>query len=213
MSCRLTLAALALLTFACTKKEDAAPASALAPASAPASASALASASASASALASASAPASPPDLRSFPSTPAGAQALVSELAKPSADPVSLTKQLRPTSADYKAIFDAPTAAKIDAVYSREWDKGSFVVSARPGQTEVKIVSATVADLKAKDDKAKDFPPAYANVAPHLVGAATLYRFEFVEPGKPSGSSYDGLVHVNGHWVLIPQPWRALDGH
>ena len=22
-----------------------------------------------------------------------------------------------------------------------------------------------------------------------------------------------GLVHVNGHWVLIPKPWRGLDDH
>jgi hypothetical protein len=24
------------------------------------------------------------------------------------------------------------------------------------------------------------------------------------------GMAFDGLVHVNGRWVLMPKPWRAL---
>jgi hypothetical protein len=50
-------------------------------------------------------------------------------------------------------------------------------------------------------------------VSSHLVGAARLYRFRFVEPGKEQGNAYDALSYVNGHWVLIPKPWRALDDH
>jgi len=150
---------------------------------------------------------------KAVPGTAAGAKALVSEFAKPGVDAAALTKQLRPTLADYKAVFDTKAATNLDAVYSPEWEKGSFVVSARPGQTEVKISSATVADLKANNEKAKDFPGGYAKVASHLVGNATLYRFRFVEPGQEQGMAYDGLVHVNGHWVLIPKPWRGLDDH
>ncbi|MDB4998562.1 MAG: hypothetical protein JWM74_5994 [Myxococcaceae bacterium] len=177
------------------------------------SASAVGSASGSASASASASPSAAPPDFKTFPNTPAGAKSLVSEFLKPGVDAAALSKQLRPASADYKAVFDAATAAKIDAVYSPEWDKGSFVVQARPGQTEVKISSATVADFKAANEKAKDFPSGYAKLAPRLVGASTIYRFRFVEPGQEQGNAYDGLVYVNGHWVLIPKPWRGLDDH
>jgi hypothetical protein len=169
--------------------------------------------SASALPIASASAPPAPPAdfFKTFPGTAAGAKALVTELAKPGVDAAALTKQLRPTLADYKAVFDAKAAANLDAVYSPEWERGSFVVSARPGQTEVKISSATVADLKANNDKAKDFPGGYAKVASHLVGNATIYRFRFVEPGQEQGMAYDGLVYVNAHWVLIPKPWRGLD--
>lgn len=132
---------------------------------------------------------------------------------KPGVDAPALTKLLRPTAADYKAVFDAKAAANLDAVYSPEWERGSFVVIAKAGQTEVKISSATVADLKANNDRAKDFPSGYAKVAAHLVGSSTLYRFRFVEPGQEQGNSYDGLVYVNGHWVLIPKPWRGLDDH
>ena len=78
--------------------------------------------------------------------------------ASPASTPPRLTKQLRPTSADYKAVFDAKAAAASTPSTPPEWDRGSFVVSARPGQTEVKISSATVADLKANNEKAKEFP-------------------------------------------------------
>jgi hypothetical protein len=198
--------ALAVGLAACSKKpDDQAPP--LPPPPASASASPLASASGSA------SPPSPPPDLKSFPNTAAGAKALVSELAKPGVDAAALSLQLRPTTADYKSIFDAATAAKIDRVYSPEWDKGTFVVSARPGQTEVQMASATVADIKAKNEKSKALPAPYAIVAAHLVGTATIYAFRFVEPGKTDGNTFDGLVYLNGHWVLIPRPWRGLDTH
>ena len=212
-------ALLALALVACSKSSsEAAPvatASApIAPASVSASPSASASGSASSSAVPSAAAPSAPLlDLKTFPGNAAGAKALVSEFLKPGIDAPALTKLLRPTTADYKAVFDAKAAANLDAVYSPEWERGSFVVIAKAGQTEVKISSATVADLKANNDKAKDFPGGYAKVASHLVGSMTLYRFRFVEPGQEQGNSYDGLVHVNGHWVLIPKPWRGLDDH
>lgn len=185
------------------------------PASPPAAPSASASASASVSVAAapSASASAPLPDFKTFPGTLAGAKSLVSEFVRPGVDAPALTKQLRPTTADYKAVLDAKAAANLDAVYSAEWDRGTFVVSARAGQTEVKIASATVADLKANNEKAKDFPGGYAKVTSHFVGNPTLYRFRFVEPGQEQGNSYDGLIHVNGHWVLIPKPWRGLDDH
>lgn len=215
---------LGLVLVACSKpttqvapagSASTAPVASLAPAAPSAVASAAPSASGSALPIASASASAPPAPhadfFKTFPGTAAGAKALVSELAKPGVDAAALTKQLRPTLADYKAVFDAKAAANLDAVYSPEWDRGTFVVSAKPGQTEVKISSATVADLKANNEKAKEFPGGYAKVASHLVGNATLYRFRFVEPGQEQGMAYDGLVYVNGHWVLIPKPWRGLD--
>ncbi len=226
----LSLVALALALVACSKPTSEVPPTASSSSSAPRaptvtvtvpssvmptapSPSAAASASAVASAAAPPAASAALPDLRTFPGTPAGAKALVTELARPGVDAAALTRQLRPTTADYKAIFDAKAAATIDAVYSAEWDRGSFVVSARPGQTEVKISSATIGDFKANNEKAKEFPGGYAKVASHFVGNATLYRFRFVEPGQEVGMAYDGLVHVNGHWALIPKPWRGLDDH
>ena len=222
------LLAAALVLSACKTGSDATPPSPSAsvsvsvssPASAAASASAALAGSASGSASAtptepaSASASASPArSFKSIPGTEAGAKQLASEFVKPGADTVALSKQLRPTSADYKSLFDPTTAAKIDAVYSKEWDAGSFVVKPGQGQTDVKIASATVADFKASSPKTKDFPGGYKKIASHLIGTSTIYRLQFVEPGKDAGNSYDGLTYVNGHWALIPKPWRGLDDH
>ena len=138
---------------------------------------------------------------------------MLAEFMKPGADHFGLSKQLKPTTADYKALFDAPTAAKIDGVYTKEWDAGNMIVSAKPGQTELKLASATTAELKAGTGNASEFPGGYRMIGPHLVGKHVWYRFKFVEPGKESGMTFDGLVHVNGHWVLVPKPFRGLDEH
>jgi len=31
-----------------------------------------------------------------------------------------------------------------------------------------------------------------------------------VKQGETIGLAFDGLVYVNGHWVIMPKPWRAL---
>ena len=38
----------------------------------------------------------------------------------------------------------------------------------------------------------------------------TIYRFKFVQPGKNIGMAFDGLVKVNGRWVIFPKPWRIF---
>ena len=77
----------------------------------------------------------------------------------------------------------------------------------------MKLFSATAADFKNATPKSKDFPSAYKKIASHLIGTQPIYRFQFIEPGKEQGNSYDGLTYVNGHWILIPKPWRGLDEH
>ena len=202
---RLALVILALPLTACPKSSTV---------DLPPSPSASDSASASASASGSDSASLAPPlpNFKSFPNTPAGAKSLVTALATPNLDAPAATILLRPSPADYKSLFDPATATKIDTLYSPEWDRGSFVIVVRPGQTDIKMFAATPADFKAANDKSKDFPN-YQRIAPHMIGGATWYRFRFVEPGQEGGNTYDGLVYVNSHWVLIPKPWRGLDDH
>jgi hypothetical protein len=147
-----------------------------------------------------------------FPATEAGAKALLEQFLKPGADHAALSKNLKPTTADYKALFDAESASKLDAAMTPEWDKGRMVLKPNAGQTELKLSSATTDDFKSGSAKAKEFPGGYKKVAPHLNAGVTLYRFKFVEPGKDSGMAFDGLAHVNGHWVIVPKPWRSLGG-
>ncbi|HSO33435.1 MAG TPA: hypothetical protein VLT33_12965 [Labilithrix sp.] len=209
----LLLALACAATPACKKKSETLPEPGESPSAPTTSTSVSTSAPAPTTATATAAPTAPAPSLKTFPGTEAGAKALLAEFVKPGADTAGLSAQLRPTTADYKAIFDPTLSAKLEKVYTPQWESGAFVVAPKQGQTTVLIDSATVAELKSGAPASKEFPGGYKMVASHLVGAARLYRFKFVEPGKTLGMAFDGLAHVNGHWVLIPKPWRALDDH
>ena len=139
-----------------------------------------------------------------------GVKAFLNQFVAANADYPGLTKGLHPSSADYKAMFDASTASKVESSQAKDWTKAT-IRPGKAGQTEVKVWSATGADLAAGKGNAKDFPEQYKKFGRHLVPGLTYWRFKFVEPGKDVGTAYDGLAFVNGHWAIAPRPWRALE--
>ena len=145
-----------------------------------------------------------------YPGTESGAKALLAEFVKPGADNATLSKTLRPTKADYDAVFLPDLAAKADAVYSPAWESGQLVVVPKAGQTEVKIAHATSDELKGWTGGATEFAGGWKDVGAQLKPGVTFYRFSFVEPGKDLGMAYDGLAYVNGNWRIFPKPWRAM---
>lgn len=145
-----------------------------------------------------------------FPGTEAGATSLLKEFLKPGADHAALSKQLRPTTADYAAVFDADSSAKVAAVYDPAWEGGQMVVAPKAGQTEVKVFSATSDEMKSWSGNAAEFAGGWKDAAPKLKPGLKIYRFKFVEPGKDLGMAFDGLIYVNGNWRIFPKPWRAL---
>ena len=145
-----------------------------------------------------------------FPATEAGAREVLSQFTKPGANAAALSLQLRPTSADYAAVFEGPAAAKLEAAYGPAWDKGAMVISGKPEQTEVRLSFATSEDLKTGGPGAQNLPGGYKDVATQLKRGVVIYAFKFVKPGQDLGMAFDGLTHVNGHWVIFPKPWRVL---
>lgn len=144
-----------------------------------------------------------------YPNTEAGAKALLGEFLKEGADHATLSKALRPTTADYTAVFEAEFAKAAEATYADAWEKGQMVLAPKAGQTELKLWSATTADLKAWNDKAASFPGGYKDVAAKFKDGLTIYRFKFVKPGEDLGMAFDGLVNVNGQWRVFPKPFRV----
>lgn len=145
----------------------------------------------------------------SHPATEEGAKALLAEFVKPGADHAALSRQLRPTADDYKAVFEPELAAKAESGYGPAWDAGQLVVAPKAGQTEVKVFSATSDELKSWSGSAAEFPGGWKDVAAQIKPGLRVYRFKFVEPGEDLGMAYEGLVHVNGHWRIFPKPWRV----
>jgi hypothetical protein len=145
-----------------------------------------------------------------FPGTDAGANSLAKEFLKPGADCAALSKQLRPTAADYAAVFEGDFGSKVAAVWDPAWDGGQMVMAPKPGQTEVKVSSATTEELKAGTGQANELAGGWKEAAAKMKPGLKVYRFHFLEPGKTAGMSFDGLIYVNGNWRVFPKPWRAL---
>jgi hypothetical protein len=145
--------------------------------------------------------------------TEEGAKSLLKQFVDPKADHEKLSKSLRPTAADYKALFDDAVAAKMEAAYAKEWDAGHMVIKPKnEKQSEIKLWGATGADLAEGKGHAKEFPGGYKKIAKHLSPTVTFYAFKFVERGKDAGMAYDGLAYVNAHWVIVPKPFHVEGG-
>ena len=146
-----------------------------------------------------------------FPGTDEGANKLAKEFLKPGADCAALSKQMRPTAADYAAVFEGDLGTKVAAAWDPAWDAGQMVMAPKPGQTEVKVSSATTEELKAGTGNANELAGGWKQIAPKMKPGLKVYRFHFLEPGKTAGMSFDGLIYVNGNWRVFPKPWRALE--
>lgn len=83
----------------------------------------------------------------------------------------------------------------VDEIYG---SLGSVERIAKPGQTEIHVFSGDA------------LPGGYTQQAAHLKPGLKVYGFEYVVPGEQHGMSYDGLVKLNGKWVMIPKMWRAF---
>ncbi len=144
-----------------------------------------------------------------FPATLEGAKAFVSQFVKKGADVEKLSKQLQPTHEDYLKVFNEEFAKKAEATYTPIWKSGVFVIRGKPEQTNVFVFSGTSDDLKQwKGTASQRFPGGYKNVAKEYNDGITIYCFKFIKPGEKYGMAFNGLVHVNGHWRIIPKPYR-----
>jgi hypothetical protein len=140
----------------------------------------------------------------------AGATQLLQHFLEPDADYRALTLKLRPRTEDYDAVYRQPLAGLLEKTHKPMWQDEGSAIMPKPGQTEILLGLTTTDNLIAKDSQLGEFPGGYEDVLSYMKPGNPIARFKFVAPGETLGMSFDGLVYVNGHWVLIPKPWRAL---
>jgi hypothetical protein len=144
------------------------------------------------------------------PGTDDGARALLAEFIKPGADVKALSLKLRPTKADYEAVFEKPFATRLEAMYDAPWKSGQIVIAGKPGQTEVLLRKVGTAEIRKWSSEASDvLPGGYKRIASDFKPGQTIYTFKFVKSGEKLGMAYDGLVYVNRQWRIFPKAWRA----
>ncbi len=153
---------------------------------------------------------ASRPAPASQPGSQANARAMLERFLAPDADIAALSQALFPTEADVRALYRDPLASTIVRDLLPRFKPG-VRFSPKPGQDSLIVVHATTDQLIDGDAVLRDFPGGYKEVLSYMNRGIPIVRFKFVENGKTTGLAFDGLVFVNGRWVLIPKPWRYLD--
>lgn len=143
------------------------------------------------------------------PGTKANAQQFLKQFLEPTADRVALTASLRPSEAEIRAVYAAPLADALVAMYNDMYQPG-IQIGPKEGQSQLLVWHGTTNSLRDGDPVLEDFPGGYGEVRQYMQGEYPIVRFKFVKPGESLGMAFDGLVHINGRWVLMPKPWRAL---
>ena len=138
------------------------------------------------------------------------AEALLRRFLEPGADLPALTADLAPTAQDIAAVYGEPLAGKLQAMYAQMFTPG-VQIGPKPDQNDLLVVHATTGELKSGLPIKDQFPGGYTEVLPFFIGDQPIVRFKFVKEGEELGLAFDGLIFVNGHWVLMPKPWRALE--
>jgi len=144
------------------------------------------------------------------PGSKANAQQFLGQFLDPTADLAALTAAMAPTPADIAAVYGAPLSGRLGEMYAKMFTPG-VRIGPKPDQNAVIVVRATTGSLKQGDAVLREFPGGYKKVLPYIIGDYPIVRFKFVVQGETLGLAFDGLIHVNGRWVLMPKPWRALE--
>jgi hypothetical protein len=108
--------------------------------------------------------------------------------------------KLKPTSAQIKAIAATPEDAALLSDYTEKLFASlpAEGLTAKEGQTTELVTGPS------------DLPGGYQQQAAHLNPKLAIHGFKYVAPGETIGMAYDGLVKVDGTWVMIPKMWRAF---
>ncbi len=144
------------------------------------------------------------------PGSEAHARALLTQFLLPGADRVALTAQLKPNEADIRAVYAEPLAGRLVQTYGQMFQPG-VAIGPNPGQSALITSRGTTAQLVRKDAILRDFPGGYNDVLQYFAADVPIVRFKFVKQGESLGMAFDGLIFVNGRWVLMPKPWRAVE--
>ena len=127
----------------------------------------------------------------------------------PYSERVRISKGLRPRRADYRAVYNRPFSDALETTNDRYWSD-SPVIRGKPGNTKLLVTVAMTDDLIDRKPVAGWFPGGYREVTRYLRRGFPIVRFKLVKPGNTLGLAFDGLVRVNGRWVFMPKPWRAI---
>ncbi len=122
----------------------------------------------------------------------------------------SVVAGLQPRDADFAKVFAAEAVERARHVYQQVWSRGLRMSRPRPSQTELHCAVSPAGMLLWPNELSNGFPGGYAGIASMLNPHRVWLAWKYVQPGQPSGVSFDGLVWVDDHWAWFPKPYRHL---
>jgi hypothetical protein len=137
-------------------------------------------------------------------------QALLEQFVRPNTNLAALTASLKPTPEDIRTVYAEPLATALVAAYEQAFAPGAAIAPG-DGQREVLSTFTTTFELKNGTGLLDKFPGGYKDILDLFVTDVPISAFKFVRPGETTGRAIDGFIHVNGRWVIMPKPWRALE--
>lgn len=137
-------------------------------------------------------------------------RALLERFLRPDTDLAALTASLKPTPEDLRAVYAEPLATALVEAYEQAFAPGATI---EPGEGQNEILSSftTTFDLKNGVGPLDRFPGGYKDILDLFVSDVPIAAFKFVRAGETTGRAIDGLIYVNGRWVIMPKPWRGLE--
>jgi hypothetical protein len=142
--------------------------------------------------------------------TTEGAKAVIESL-RTAKDGKAATMALKPSSADYKAVFADDVASLMEKQYEEAWSGADAVITpSEPAETDVILFKATTEELRDGANDASKFANGWKRISGKLRLGVVWYGWKFVKKGQTTGTAFEGLVFVNGHWAIFPRPWKRL---
>lgn len=145
------------------------------------------------------------------PGSEAEVRALLMEFLQPGADLRALTQAILPTEAEVKAVYAEPLATAMWASYQEQMGPGT-AFGPKADHNDILVVYTTTRALLEKQPVLDEFPGGYKDVLQYFKIDVPIVRFKFIEAGETLGLAFDGLMYLNGRWVIMPKPWRSLPG-
>lgn len=148
-------------------------------------------------------------DKTDFPGNIEGAKSLITELSKETNREGA--RVLRPKDDDYAAVFDLQYAYQAREGYNKLWNSHrDLPMTHNPELTELHVWKATTEELRDGSGDSHKFNEEWHEISMKLKPGVNWYCWKHCQPGTYKGLGRDGLVFVNGHWAIFPEPWWAF---
>ena len=135
---------------------------------------------------------------------------IVNAILQPDADLKAVLISLKPADEDVKALFPKPMAAKLIGLYEKLFGSQLTNEDFPPPPYDVNVNFSTTFGLADDPIMLRQISNGFKDVLDKFQLDAPFGTFEILFPEAEDSMRLDGLIRINGHWVLMPRPYRAL---